>query len=261
VPNEALYLIQDYNKKYDLKLNDKIINDLLGSLNQFFKNEEKKRLNLIKIKYQKELLDIKRKFDIKDLDIEYNNNLTEYDKNKNINNKNKNNENLDKKLKYIEDQKQTQKIKNKVKKIQKKDLELINSINQTNKIINNDKNCAKNFVKIENVYLNEIVTLKDELYNKEENKKNKTNEILYTNNLILDKSIEEMNKIKKSFDNLLLDFNTRIKEASLNSQSNNINTKLYSIKLINNEVQYLVKSMKDILDDSSERFNMWKTKI
>ena len=61
VPNEALYLIQDYNKKYNLNLNDKIIDDLLGSLNYFFKKEEKKRLNLIKIKYQKDLLDIKKK--------------------------------------------------------------------------------------------------------------------------------------------------------------------------------------------------------
>jgi hypothetical protein len=153
------------------------------------------------------------------------------------------------------------KKKNKVKKIQKKDLELKNSINQSNNIIKNDKNSAKNFIKIENVYLNEIVTLKDKLYNKEDNKKNKLNEILYKNNLILDKSIEELNKIKKNFDDLLLDFNNRIKEASLNIQINNSNSNIYSIQLINNEVQYLIKSMKDILDDSSNRFNLWKNKI
>ena len=253
VPNEALYLIQDYNKKYNLNLNDKIIDDLLGSLNYFFKKEEKKRLNLIKIKYQKDLLDIKKKYDIKDINFNV-------DDNDDLNNNN-NNDNLDKKLKYVEEQKQTEKIKNKVKKIQKKDLELKNSINQSNNIIKNDKNSAKNFIKIENVYLNEIVTLKDKLYNKEDNKKNKLNEILYKNNLILDKSIEELNKIKKNFDDLLLDFNNRIKEASLNIQMNNSNSNIYSIQLINNEVQYLIKSMKDILDDSSNRFNLWKNKL
>ena len=252
VPNEALYLIQDYNKKYNLNLNDKIIDDLLGSLNYFFKKEEKKRLNLIKIKYQKDLLDIKKKYDIKDINFNV-------DDNDDLNNNN--NDNLDKKLKYVEEQKQTEKIKNKVKKIQKKDLELKNSINQSNNIIKNDKNSAKNFIKIENVYLNEIVTLKDKLYKKEDNKKNKLNEILYKNNLILDKSIEELNKIKKNFDDLLLDFNNRIKEASLNIQMNNSNSNLYSIQLINNEVQYLIKSMKDILDDSSNRFNLWKNKL
>ena len=251
VPNEALYLIQDYNKKYNLNLNDKIIDDLLGSLNYFFKKEEKKRLNLIKIKYQKDLLDIKKKYDIKDINFNV-------DDNDDLNN---DNNNLDKKLKYVEEQKQTEKIKNKVKKIQKKDLELKNSINQSNNIIKNDKNSAKNFIKIENVYLNEIVTLKDKLYNKEDNKKNKLNEILYKNNLILDKSIEELNKIKKNFDDLLLDFNNRIKEASLNIQINNSNSNIYSIQLINNEVQYLIKSMKDILDDSSNRFNLWKNKL
>ena len=251
VPNEALYLIQDYNKKYNLNLNDKIIDDLLGSLNYFFKKEEKKRLNLIKIKYQKDLLDIKKKYDIKDINFNI-------DDNDNLNN---DDNNLDKKLKYVEEQKQTEKIKNKVKKIQKKDLELKNSINQSNNIIKNDKNSAKNFIKIENVYLNEIVTLKDKLYNKEDNKKNKLNEILYKNNLILDKSIEELNKIKKNFDDLLLDFNNRIKEASLNIQINNSNSNIYSIQLINNEVQYLIKSMKDILDDSSNRFNLWKNKL
>ena len=251
VPNEALYLIQDYNKKYNLNLNDKIIDDLLGSLNYFFKKEEKKRLNLIKIKYQKDLLDIKKKYDIKDINFNI-------DDNDNLNN---DDNNLDKKLKYVEEQKQTEKIKNKVKKIQKKDLELKNSINQSNNIIKNDKNSAKNFIKIENVYLNEIVTLKDKLYNKEDNKKNKLNEILYKNNLILDKSIEELNKIKKNFDDLLLDFNNRIKEASLNIQMNNSNSNLYSIQLINNEVQYLIKSMKNILDDSSNRFNLWKNKL
>ena len=251
VPNEALYLIQDYNKKYNLNLNDKIIDDLLGSLNYFFKKEEKKRLNLIKIKYQKDLLDIKKKYDIKDINFNI-------DDNDNLNN---DDNNLDKKLKYVEEQKQTEKIKNKVKKIQKKDLELKNSINQSNNIIKNDKNSAKNFIKIENVYLNEIVTLKDKLYNKEDNKKNKLNEILYKNNLILDKSIEELNKIKKNFDDLLLDFNNRIKEASLNIQMNNSNSNIYSIQLINNEVQYLIKSMKDILDDSSNRFNLWKNKL
>ena len=251
VPNEALYLIQDYNKKYNLNLNDKIIDDLLGSLNNFFKKEEKKRLNLIKIKYQKDLLDIKKKYDIKDINFNI-------DDNDNLNN---DDNNLDKKLKYVEEQKQTEKIKNKVKKIQKKDLELKNSINQSNNIIKNDKNSAKNFIKIENVYLNEIVTLKDKLYNKEDNKKNKLNEILYKNNLILDKSIEELNKIKKNFDDLLLDFNNRIKEASLNIQINNSNSNIYSIQLINNEVQYLIKSMKDILDDSSNRFNLWKNKL
>ena len=251
VPNEALYLIQDYNKKYNLNLNDKIIDDLLGSLNYFFKKEEKKRLNLIKIKYQKDLLDIKKKYDIKDINFNV-------DDNDDLNN---DNNNLDKKLKYVEEQKQTEKIKNKVKKIQKKDLELKNSINQSNNIIKNDKNSAKNFIKIENVYLNEIVTLKDKLYNKEDNKKNKLNEILYKNNLILDKSIEELNKIKKNFDDLLLDFNNRIKEASLNIQINNSNSNIYSIQLINNEVQYLIKSMKNILDDSSNRFNLWKNKL
>ena len=251
VPNEALYLIQDYNKKYNLNLNDKIIDDLLGSLNYFFKKEEKKRLNLIKIKYQKDLLDIKKKYDIKDINFNI-------DDNDNLNN---DDNNLDKKLKYFEEQKQTEKIKNKVKKIQKKDLELKNSINQSNNIIKNDKNSAKNFIKIENVYLNEIVTLKDKLYNKEDNKKNKLNEILYKNNLILDKSIEELNKIKKNFNDLLLDFNNRIKEASLNIQINNSNSNIYSIQLINNEVQYLIKSMKDILDDSSNRFNLWKNKL
>ena len=251
VPNEVLYLIQDYNKKYNLNLNDKIIDDLLGSLNYFFKKEEKKRLNLIKIKYQKDLLDIKKKYDIKDINFNI-------DDNDDLNN---DNNNLDKKLKYVEEQKQTEKIKNKVKKIQKKDLELKNSINQSNNIIKNDKNSAKNFIKIENVYLNEIVTLKDKLYNKEDNKKNKLNEILYKNNLILDKSIEELNKIKKNFDDLLLDFNNRIKEASLNIQINNSNSNIYSIQLINNEVQYLIKSMKDILDDSSNRFNLWKNKL
>ena len=251
VPNEALYLIQDYNKKYNLNLNDKIIDDLLGSLNYFFKKEEKKRLNLIKIKYQKDLLDIKKKYDIKDINFNI-------DDNDNLNN---DDNNLDKKLKYVEKQKQTEKIKNKVKKIQKKDLELKNSINKSNNIIKNDKNSAKNFIKIENVYLNEIVTLKDKLYNKEDNKKNKLNEILYKNNLILDKSIEELNKIKKNFDDLLLDFNNRIKEASLNIQMNNSNSNIYSIQLINNEVQYLIKSMKNILDDSSNRFNLWKNKL
>ena len=251
VPNEALYLIQDYNKKYNLNLNDKIIDDLLGSLNYFFKKEEKKRLNLIKIKYQKDLLDIKKKYDIKDINFNI-------DDNDDLNN---DDNNLDKKLKYVEEQKQTEKIKNKVKKIQKKDLELKNSINQSNNIINNNKNSAKNFVKIENVYLNEIVNLKDKLYNKEDNIKNKQNEILYKNNLILDKSIEELNKIKKNFDDLLLDFNNRIKEASLNIQINNSNSNIYSIQLINNEVQYLIKSMKDILDDSSNRFNLWKNKL
>ena len=249
VPNEALYLIQDYNKKYNLGLNDKIIEDLLGCLNHFFKKDEKKRLNLLKIKYQKDLINIKKKYDIKDINFNF-------DNNDDLNN-------LNKKLKYVEEQKQTEKIKNKVKKIQKKDLELKNSINQSNNIIKNDKNSAKNFIKIENVYLNEIVTLKDKLYNKEDNKKNKLNEILYKNNLILDKSIEELNKIKKNFDDLLLDFNNRIKEAYLNIESNNSNsnTNLYSIKLINNEVNYLIKSMKNILDDSSNRFNLWKNKI
>ena len=249
VPNEALYLIQDYNKKYNLGLNDKIIEDLLGSLNHFFKKDEKKRLNLLKIKYQKDLINIKKKYDIKDINFNF-------DNNDDLNN-------LNKKLKYVEEQKQTEKIKNKVKKIQKKDLELKNSINQSNNIINNNKNSAKNFVKIENVYLNEIVNLKDKLYNKEDNIKNKQNEILYKNNLILDKSIEELNKIKKNFDDLLLDFNNRIKEAYLNIESNNSNsnTNLYSIKLINNEVNYLIKSMKNILDDSSNRFNLWKNKI
>ena len=199
------------------------------------------------------MLDIKKKYDIKDINFNV-------DDNDDLNNNN-NNDNLDKKLKYVEEQKQTEKIKNKVKKIQKKDLELKNSINQSNNIIKNDKNSAKNFIKIENVYLNEIVTLKDKLYNKEDNKKNKLNEILYKNNLILDKSIEELNKIKKNFDDLLLDFNNRIKEASLNIQMNNSNSNLYSIQLINNEVQYLIKSMKDILDDSSNRFNLWKNKL
>jgi hypothetical protein len=102
VPNEALYLIQDYNKKYNLNLNDKIIDDLLGSLNYFFKKEEKKRLNLIKIKYQKDLLDIKKKYDIKDINFNV-------DDNDDLNNNN--NDNLDKKLKYVEEQKQTEKKK------------------------------------------------------------------------------------------------------------------------------------------------------
>lgn len=61
IPSEAFDIVLDYKKKFNLDMNDKLINDMLASLNKVWKEREAKQITRIKAKYQKELIDLQRK--------------------------------------------------------------------------------------------------------------------------------------------------------------------------------------------------------
>lgn len=66
VPSEAINIAKEISDDYNLNLNELIINELLHKLNCLWKDREIKQINRITSKYQKEVLDLRRKLNNKD---------------------------------------------------------------------------------------------------------------------------------------------------------------------------------------------------
>ena len=60
IPNEAFNIIYDFKKKYNMEINDKVISDLLGCLNQVWRDKETKLITRVKAKYQREIIELKK---------------------------------------------------------------------------------------------------------------------------------------------------------------------------------------------------------
>ena len=228
IPNEAFNIIYDFKKKYNIEINDKIISDLLGCLNQVWRDKETKQITRVKAKYQREIIDLKKKYGIQ----VYNGNDFE------------------------EEKKQCEKIKNRAQRIDKRDI-INNQFNGMSKqLVENAKEVANKFDGKRKGYEEQIKVLKGQLIAKDIKKNKKSINQISIN--LIDRALGEIDKINLTFNELQKEFHDRIKDTEIMASGNLGNA---NIKMVNNNVKWLLKSMNDILDNSKSRLNSWKNEF
>ena len=211
-----------------MEINDKVISDLLGCLNQVWRDKETKQITRVKAKYQREIIELKKKYGIQ----VYNGNDFE------------------------EEKKQIEKTKHRAQRIDKRDI-INNQFNGMSKqLVENAKEVANKFDGKRKGYEDQIKVLKGQLIAKDI-KKNKKSVNQISINLI-DRALGEIDKVNLTFNELQKEFHDRIKDTEIIASGNLGND---NIKMVNNNVKWLLKSMNDILDNSKSRLNSWKNEF
>ena len=75
---------------------------------------------------------------------------------------------------------------------------------------------------------------------------------------LIDRALGEIDKVNLTFNELQKEFHDRIKDTEIMASGNLGNA---NIKMVNNNVKWLLKSMNDILDNSKSRLNSWKNEF
>lgn len=180
IPSEAFDLVINYNKKYNLELNEKIINDLLVSLNNIWKQKEHKVILKVKSKYQKEIMDLKRQFGI-GIEPEHNSKQTNFS------------------------------LKSKPRSAKLKQ-----SNSKGKEVIENTMKIAASFNNTKKALEQQISSLKKKLSVKLKSKQDKAiNESLK----IINKTIHEIDKMIIAFNDLLGQYSERVKGTKIPSNS------------------------------------------
>ena len=259
VPAKAYDIVLQFNLEHDLNLDEALINELLGKLNQVFREKEEKNVAKISTKYQKQILNIMDKYGIRNIAAPYN--VVEVEQVKKeaakIIRKEQNNEELKKKRQQKADE-----ITNFAKTAtsrffwnhKKKLDQQIFDLKEKLSIKTSDNNKYNTYSKMDissgSGFKTNYGSTADSMGSGVDKKK--------MNNLYIDKMIKEINSIYKSFEELVNEYKIRVKDTDLEFGNDNINSQRSSIKILKKSIDWLITSMKDILKDSQNQFHQMK---
>lgn len=221
IPSEAFDLLLNYNKKYNMDLSEKVINDLLASLNTIWRQKEHKVIVRLKAKYQKEIIDSKRQCGIR-----------------------------------IEPEPQPINVLIKSKPHSSK-LKKVNS--KGKEVVLNAMKMAESFNNTKIALEKEINTLKVKLSEREEKLKSKEDRDPRESLRIINKTLSEMDKMIIDFNDLLRQYTERVKDTKL--PANSLEGANHNIRLIHNTVQWLFNSLKESIDNIYLVLSQWKKQI
>ena len=258
IPGPAYDIILNFNLEHKLNMDEILINELLGKLNQIFREKEEKNVARIRAKYQKQILNIMDKYGIKNIAAPYN---------------------------FVEVEHIKKEAAKKIKMDKKKEEAQKKRQEKADEIANFAKTATSHFFWNHKKKLDEqIMELKEKLSIKtnDNNKFSNYNKMDITsgsgfktsygstadsfgvvdktlmNNLYIDKLIKEINSLSMSFEELVNEYRNRVKDADIDFGTNNIKSQKSSIKLLKTSVDWLISSMKDILKDSKNQFHQMK---
>ena len=72
IPGQVYDVMLNFNLEHNLNMDEILINELLGKLNQIFREKEEKNVARISAKYQKQILNIMDKYGIRNIAAPYN---------------------------------------------------------------------------------------------------------------------------------------------------------------------------------------------
>ena len=232
VPLEAYNYLVESKNKYNLDLNNDIIENLLLILNKFWQERADREVNRYRATYQKEIKDLKCKLQNKERDRETDGmakTTTNFYNASNKFTKNSGNENF-----------------------------LIKKVKEEQPYAANEDYFYRTAASFRDRYLeNEIEKLKKKL--EEKNKKQKTtrNKIYNQGNLLMTgKAIDEVHKFKIKVEDLFKDYENRVKNSLNNfenSQSKN--------KIMNDSVRIFFSSVQNAINDLEKKISNWKFNI
>ena len=232
IPGAAYDSVLEFNHLHNLKMDEDLINELLYKLNQVFREKEQRNLTKMKEKYQNQLFNLMKKYGIKNVGAPYNVLEVELMKKKN-------NQKIKQEQKKEKEDKKTEEIAD----------ELINyaKTTTTSYLLERKKNSAE-----------KITNLKDKMVNKNLNN-NKissyNNEDINMNNLCREKIIKEIKNIKNYLEKVEKEYRCKIKNLDLiKGKYNNKKIKEGNIKLLNSNVDWMISSLKDYLNNCLNHF-------
>lgn len=211
IPSEAYNIVLEYKKRHNIEIDDKLINDLLASLNKVWRERESKQMNRIKTKYQRELITIRRKQGISAYST-----------------------------------------------VDTKKFETCKTDDFSKGLIENVKSIAKNFNDTKKGLEQTIDSLKNKIientYNK--TKQSKEIDVTKTNELIINRALNEIQQIENHFEELLNQYKERVKDTE--TMIGETGNPIFNIKMINNSVKWLITSLREVLSSSRKKFEIWK---
>jgi hypothetical protein len=261
IPGMAYDVMLQFNLEHDLNMDEVMINELLGKLNQVFREKEEKNVTRISAKYQKQILNIMDKYGIRNITAPYN----------------------------VVEVEQVKKEAAKIIKKEQKNEELKKKREQNAEDITNFAKTATSrfFWNHKKKLDEEIFDLKEKLSIKtgENNKCNTYNRLDVSNgsggfktnygstadsfgnvmdkkmnNFFIERMIREVSSISDSFEELVNEYRTRVKDTDLDFGNNNINSQKSCNKILRKNIDWLISSMNDILKDSKNTFEQMKKK-
>ena len=239
VPALAYEKILQFNLKYNFNMDESIINELLGQLNKVYREKEERNVAKIKVKYQKQILNLMDKYGIRSISAPYN--IVEVEKVK----------------KEVMKKNKIENVKNKLnKKID----------DEGDEIINFAKTAASDFFSQQKKnYDSQISELKGKLLIKNNDDFQLTNmsknDILSgasndysSSDFYIEKIVHEISSIISFFEDLVREYKNRVKECEINFDSDNFKAQKSGIKVMKTSVDWLINSMKEILEDSKNQY-------
>ena len=258
IPGPAYDVALRFNLKHNLKLDEIAINELLGNLNQIFREKEDKNIKKITTKYQKQILNIMDKYGIRNIAAPYN--VVEVEQIK---------KEAAKKIK-IDHQKEEAKKKRQEKADEitnfaktatsrffwnhKKKLdEQIFDLKEKLSIKTNDNNKLAAFRKLDITNGSGFKTS----YGSTADSFGAVDKFVM-NNLYIEKIIKEINSLSQSFEELVNEYRKRVKDTDIEFREDNIKSQKSSIKILKSSIDWLISSMQDILKDSKNQYQQMK---
>ena len=257
VPGMAYDVMLQFNLEHDLNMDEVLINELLGKLNQVFREKVEKNVTRITAKYQKQILNLMNKYGIKNIAAPYN---------------------------FVEVEQVKKGVAKIIKKEQKNEELKKKREQKADEITNFAKTATSRFFWNHKKKLDEeIFDLKEKLsikigdnnkcniYNRLDNSSGSGFRTNYgstadsfgnvidkkMNNFYIERMIKEINSIIESFEELVNEYRTRIKDTEIDF-GNDINSQKSCIKILKKNIDWLISSMNDILKDSKNQFRQMK---
>lgn len=223
VPLEAYNYLVESNNKFNLDLNNDIIENLLLILNKFWQERLDREINRYRLTYQKEIKDLKCKLQNREKDTD---NMAKTSTNFNISTrfmKNYGKENIFEKKSEPSD--------------------------------SSDNYFYKTAVSLrEKALENEVEKLKKQLDEKNDKKRTARNKIYNQGNLLMTRrSIEEIQKLKKKVEELYKEYEERVKYSINDIHSKN--------KIVDDSVKIFFSSVQKAINDIETKISNWKFNI
>ena len=257
IPGPAYDRVLEFNYIHNLNMDEALINELLYRLNQVFREKEEQNIAKITAKFQNQILNLMTRYGIKNIAAPYN---------------------------VIEVEQVKKQATKKIKQDYKKEKENQKIQEKADEVANFAKNATSIFFFNQKKKLDEqISNLKERLSLKTlgNNKISSYNKVDVTNGngfitsfgstvdtfptdkinmnaFCLDRIISELNNIKSNFEKLEKEFRNRIKNINLENENENKKGKENNINLLKSNVEWLIASIKNYLNDNINQFIIMK---
>lgn len=234
---DAFNVVNEYRTRFNIDINDKLIRDILLSLNHLWRDKQAKTLIRLKAKFQQEIVNIKNKYGINMSPISTAQSTSQ------------NGNSID--------------TSNNAKGAAKRKIRTANDDEYTKSLVESAKKVANDFSSSKQQLQKQIDVLKTQIADKNyctyasAQKKMNRSDLMNMNHIITDKACNELNKLETQFTELYNEYKVRVKDTE--TMINKNGDPIYNIKMINNTVKWLIKSMNDNVVQTRKRFELWKS--